>query len=56
MYHRAMSEQQEDRAKAAAPIKWRCLVCGYIHEGDTPPDPCPGCGMGPEVFEQVAEA
>lgn len=25
------------------PIKWQCLVCGYIHEGLTPPDVCPGC-------------
>ncbi len=24
-------------------IKWQCLVCGYIHEGTTPPDVCPGC-------------
>lgn len=24
-------------------IKWQCLVCGYIHEGTTPPEVCPGC-------------
>lgn len=24
-------------------IKWQCLVCGYIHEGKTPPKVCPGC-------------
>lgn len=30
--------------------KWRCTVCGYIHEGDTPPDKCPLCGVGPELF------
>ena len=24
--------------------KWRCKVCGYIHEGETPPDVCPVCG------------
>ena len=24
-------------------IKWKCLVCGYIYEGTTPPDPCPAC-------------
>jgi len=24
-------------------IKWKCLVCGYIHEGTTPPDECPAC-------------
>jgi len=30
--------------KREKPIKWRCLVCGYIHEGTTPPDEdCPAC-------------
>lgn len=29
--------------KRDKPIKWQCLVCGYIHEGLTPPDVCPGC-------------
>ena len=24
-------------------IKWQCLVCGYVHEGTTPPDVCPAC-------------
>lgn len=33
--------------------KWRCTVCGYIHEGETPPDVCPVCGAGPEAFEEV---
>jgi len=35
--------------------KWRCVVCGYIHEGPTPPDTCPICGVGPEDFEEVVE-
>lgn len=25
--------------------KWRCTTCGYIHQGETPPDPCPKCFM-----------
>jgi len=24
--------------------KWKCTVCGYIHEGKTPPEFCPVCG------------
>ena len=24
--------------------QWKCTVCGYIHEGKTPPDRCPVCG------------
>lgn len=35
--------------------KWRCTVCSYIHEGETPPDVCPVCGVGPEFFEPVEE-
>jgi len=35
--------------------KWRCTVCGYIHEGDAPPDACPVCGVGPEFFEPVED-
>lgn len=35
--------------------KWRCLVCGYIHEGEAPPEVCPVCGVGPEEFVLVEE-
>lgn len=35
--------------------KWRCTVCDYIHEGETPPDVCPVCGVGPDLFEEVGE-
>ena len=35
--------------------KWKCLVCGYMHEGDEPPDICPVCSVGPDQFEQVFE-
>lgn len=31
--------------------KWRCTVCGYIHEGDPPPEKCPNCGAPGEKFE-----
>ncbi len=30
--------------------KWRCVVCNYIHYGETPPDICPECGVGPDKF------
>ena len=33
--------------------KWRCLICGYIHEGTEPPETCPDCGVGPEQFEEI---
>jgi len=35
--------------------KWRCTVCGYIHEGPEPPDKCPICGADKSEFEEVIE-
>lgn len=29
--------------KRDKPIKWKCLVCGYIYEGTEPPTKCPAC-------------
>ncbi|HNX92444.1 MAG TPA: FAD-dependent oxidoreductase [Syntrophomonas sp.] len=33
--------------------KWKCQVCGYIHEGPEPPDECPVCGAPKERFEPI---
>lgn len=46
----ATPPQQSPSAK-----KWRCTVCGYIHEGPEPPDPCPVCGADKSFFEEVVE-
>ena len=36
--------------------KYICPVCGYVHEGDTPPEKCPQCGVpGSKFKEEVAE-
>lgn len=35
--------------------KWVCNVCGYIHEGEQPPDVCPVCGVGPEEFRLLED-
>lgn len=32
--------------------KWICSICGYIHEGDEPPDVCPVCGASKSDFEE----
>ena len=31
--------------------KFVCPVCGYVHEGDTPPEKCPQCGVSGEKFK-----
>lgn len=33
--------------------QWRCLICGYIHEGENPPDICPICGADSTQFERI---
>ena len=35
--------------------KWKCTVCGYIHEGPEAPDQCPMCKVGKEKFVEVME-
>ena len=35
--------------------KWKCEVCGYIHEGDAPPDTCPVCGADKSRFVLMEE-
>ena len=36
--------------------KFVCTVCGYVHEGDSAPEQCPVCKVGPDKFtEQSGE-
>ncbi|MGE5654539.1 MAG: rubredoxin-like domain-containing protein [Bacillota bacterium] len=35
--------------------KWRCTVCGYIHDGAQAPEKCPKCGAPAEKFELLTE-
>lgn len=35
--------------------KFKCLVCGYIHEGDNPPAECPVCHAKADKFVEVKE-
>ena len=32
-------------------IKWKCSVCGYVHEGTEPPPKCPACKHPKEHYE-----
>lgn len=46
------NNKQEDKKME----KYRCTVCGYIHEGPLPEDfKCPRCGQPASVFEKVEE-
>ncbi len=41
--------------KKDKPTIWRCLNCGYIHEGADVPDKCPACDHPRDYFELLAE-
>lgn len=35
--------------------KFRCTVCGYIHEGDSAPEKCPLCKVPGDRFVEIVE-
>ena len=35
--------------------QWICTVCGYIHDGNEPPDNCPVCGVDRSKFEPLQQ-
>ena len=41
--------------KRGEPVKWRCLNCGYVHEGPDAPAACPACAHPQAYFEVLAE-
>ena len=49
----SISQVDKDSKKS----KWKCSICGYIHEADELPDDfkCPICGVGKEHFELVED-
>ncbi len=36
-------------------MKYVCQVCGYVHEGDNPPEKCPQCGVDSSKFTAQSE-
>ena len=43
-------EKSDEKKNEAAPTKYVCTVCGYVHEGNEPPEICPICKVGPDKF------
>lgn len=41
--------------KKTEPVKWKCLNCGYIHEGTEAPQMCPACAHPQGYFEVLAD-
>lgn len=36
-------------------VTWRCINCGYLHQGTEPPDTCPVCAHAKAYFELLGE-
>jgi rubrerythrin len=34
---------------------WRCIVCGDLHYGNGPANPCPTCGNKSEKAEEITK-
>jgi rubrerythrin len=41
--------------KKDEPVRWKCRNCGYVHDGNEPPDLCPACKHSKDHFEVKAE-
>jgi Rubrerythrin len=41
--------------KKSGTVKWKCLNCGYIYEGENAPDTCPACAHPQGYFEVFVE-
>lgn len=41
--------------KKDEPVVWRCKNCGYIHDGNEPPEKCPACAHPKAYFELLGE-
>jgi len=49
------TETATGAAAAGNPLvrRWRCLVCGYIHSGNEPPETCPVCAAPKSQFVEI---
>ncbi len=55
-YNNLIRKMEEDRMfKRDNPIVWRCLNCGYLHEGNEAPQKCAACKHPQSYFEAFGE-
>ena len=41
--------------KKKSPVKWHCINCGYVFEGNEAPKECPACKHPQSFYEVLAE-
>lgn len=47
--------QTETVYKRDKSTRWKCNNCGYVHDGENPPEICPACQHGHNHFEVAGE-
>ena len=55
-YYRRVTKKQDAPAEGkpkGAIVAWKCTVCGYIYEGEQPPEACPVCKAPASAFKKV---
>lgn len=55
LLHNINFNENTKKKEVTKMAKWKCTVCGYIHEGDTPPETCPVCKQPKEKFVKLEE-
>jgi rubrerythrin len=55
--YRKLLEQVEEKTffKKEKKVYWVCRECGYIHEGEEPPEECPSCLHSKAYFQRKCE-
>ena len=54
-YNALLKNLEEGKVfKKEAPVRWKCIKCGHIHEGPEAPGKCPTC-LHPTAYFQVLE-
>ncbi len=48
---------QPEEAETKPSISYKCMICGYVYEGDPLPADfkCPICGVGADMFEKIVK-
>lgn len=53
-YHKNVKPKPKAEQKDDGKERWVCTICGYVHEGELPPDfICPWCKHGAEDFKKL---
>lgn len=55
-YNDLLTNIEADKVfKKDGKVTWRCINCGYLHEGDSAPEACPACAHPKAYFEILGE-